>query len=519
MLHENYLLSLFFCLILFSLQVTSCKDPVNPPDPIDTTGLVIDGDIFSGTMNHTNNPSGRIPLSSRFDFSTYEEAQITVNIEGDFEYTYGDFSTEHVIPILGLYPNTMNSITITATKADGMTESFMTDIEFNVDLDLFPEVIIEQKDLAFMEEGWHLCDFIYNEENTLKSKPFIFDNEGTIRWFIDFSDIDQWIATIGRLENGNWINGFDSSIREFDILGFEINRWDLSGITQHHDVKEMANGNLLIAGSNPSLATALDVAYILDRTSGEVVATYDIRDYLDVDRLLLTSNISDWYHMNAVWDDPSDGSVLISGKSQGVIKVSEAGALKYIIAPHLAWGLAGENGTGLNPENYLLTAVNESGIAYPDSVQNGYLSAEDFDWPWGQHACMIKENGNILLFDNGYPRNYGNAAENHSRAVEYEINESEMTIRQVWQYGKEEGSEMYSPIISDIDILPQTGNVLIAPGIIYTPYQHSRILELSYPDNQVRFDAELIFDTPEGGGWGQFDFIYRAERIFPLPIL
>jgi arylsulfate sulfotransferase len=104
--------------------------------------------------------------------------------------------------------------------------------------------------------------------------------------------------------------------------------------------------------------------------------------------------------------------------------------------------------------------------------------------------------------------------------VEYRIDEEGMTIEQVWQYGKERGTDLYSPITSDVDYLPQTGNRLITSGNIRAGAGVARatIVEVTYPNNQVVFEADIEFKDQLGSGeksWGQFDLVFRGER-YPL---
>ncbi len=49
----------------------------------------------------------------------------------------------------------------------------------------------------------------------------------------------------------------------------------------------------------------------------------------------------------------------------------------------------------------------------------------------------------------------------------YEINTEDMTIRQVYEYGKERGSEFYSPYISDVDYLASDHYIVHSGGIVY----------------------------------------------------
>ena len=49
----------------------------------------------------------------------------------------------------------------------------------------------------------------------------------------------------------------------------------------------------------------------------------------------------------------------------------------------------------------------------------------------------------------------------------YKINTDDMTIEQIWEYGKERGSEFYSPYISDVDYLAENHYIIHSGGIVY----------------------------------------------------
>ena len=119
----------------------------------------------------------------------------------------------------------------------------------------------------------------------------------------------------------------------------------------------------------------------------------------------------------------------VSGRIQGVVKVSRDNRLHWILAPHEGWANAGFDGSGFDTRPFLLTAVDGDSRAYSREIQDGLASTNDFDWPWGQHAPLILPNGRIVLFDNGDFRNYSSGTP-HSRAVEYEVDEGGLTVRQ-----------------------------------------------------------------------------------------
>ena len=55
-------------------------------------------------------------------------------------------------------------------------------------------------------------------------------------------------------------------------------------------------------------------------------------------------------------------------------------------------------------------------------------------------------------------------ADNYTRAVEFSIDEVNMEVRQVWDYGRDDGERLFAHFIGDVDWLDTTGNVLVHFG-------------------------------------------------------
>ena len=187
------------------------------------------------------------------------------------------------------------------------------------------------------------------------------------------------------------------------------------------------------------------------------------------------------------------------------------------MAPHKGWGLAGINGDGHDTKDFLLTAVDANGTPYDEAVQLGTMAIDDFEWVWGQHAPMTLENGNLFAYDNGFSRNFGAPFGTYSRGVEYKIDEQAMTVQQVWQAGKEKGVDFQSHIISDVDVMSQTGNRIVFSGINIVN-RESRIMEVTYPAGMPVFEATIKYKTlyvPDGAPLrpGNLDSSFRMERV------
>lgn len=507
---------LFF---LLSILAAGCDDPEPEPEP-EPEPFNFDKVVMGQVMLEVN-PYDICPLTALAVFGTIEDVSVTITVLGEepVSKNIDTLKNIHSIPILGLYPAVDNSVVIGLTSRLGEYDADTFIIRTDSVPVFFPDITVKKAATDLMEPGWTLCTMGIGLGYNFGSYPVMFDNHGVVRWYMAFHEVSEgWITPVEPLRNGNLLFGLTDSIFEYDMVGQRISKWILPDYIQSHDVIEKPDGNLLVPVLKRNSGTADDHIVEIDRQSGSVIHTWDLREVLDMDRIDLVEDSWDWLHINSLWYSEEDSCLLISGRNQCILKVTYENELVWILAPHMGWGQAGKNGDGLQTSEYLLTAVDASGNPYPDSIQTGEYDAEDFSWVWGQHAAMYLPGGNLFTFDNGYLRNFSNA-NRYSRGVEYEIDEENMTIKQVWQYGKERGREFFSSIISDVDFLPETETRLLTSGIIGGTPHYTTIVEVTYPAKEVVFEARLSYKDMlvEGTGWGGFDWTYRAERMTIYP--
>ena len=161
--------------------------------------------------------------------------------------------------------------------------------------------------------------------------------------------------------------------------------------------------------------------------------------------------------------------------------------------------------------------MDAAGNPYPEDIQNGFEPADDFDWPWAQHNAQISPGGTISLFDNGDFRCWIGLGP-YSRFAEYSIDETAKTVTQVWDYGRQRGTGLFSRIISSV-MLPFTGNRGMSPGIIQSSAGNTaKYVELTYPGAEVVFEATIKLKAlwPHPGAPG-FDAVYRSHRVSLYP--
>ena len=237
-----------------------------------------------------------------------------------------------------------------------------------------------------------------------------------------------------------------------DLLGKIYKEYSLEG-GYHHDYYEMENGNLLIASDdfNNEDGTVEDYIVELDRDTGLVVKTFDLKDVLNMkDGQSENWTAYDWFHNNSVWYDKKTNSITLSGRHQdAVINIDyNTGELNWIIGDSTNWSE--------EYQKYFFKPIGDG----------------EFEWQWSQHAAMVTPEGYIFILDNGNNKSkikeeYVDATNSYTRGVMYEIDTKNMTIKQVWEYGKNRGSEFYSPYISDVDYLNENHYIVHSGGIVY----------------------------------------------------
>ena len=330
----------------------------------------------------------------------------------------------------------------------------------------------------------------------------IVDTKGDLRWWLMDTMIadpeDPWnsgyFMGFQQTKDGALTWGFGQRYVKYDLMGRKIfnNRLPAGYADFSHAFDNMQNGHSLLRVSladyrrpdGKRVHTVRDVVVELDR-DGNVVDDWRLYDILDPyrDTVLKTldqgavclnidadkaghtmsaeelakqdasNNFGDitgvgagrnWAHVNSVDYDPTDDSIIISARHQSaVIKIGRDKKVKWILSSPEGWkkGWAEK----------VLKPVDAKGnpIKCEDSKCEG-----DFDWSWTQHtAWRIDEKSTpdtilITVFDNGDGRGMEQPAlpdEKYTRGVVYKIDQKKMTVEQLWEVGKKEGHDHYSP--------------------------------------------------------------------------
>lgn len=438
---------------------------------IDTEGYTLEN------PNVILNPYEISPLTALIIFDTDEEVSPKVTIKGKDElstYTHTfEKSKEHYLPIYGLYPGYENEVII---ECNGKTETIYIQTENLPDDFILPTDVIANKE--------KLTNDLYFFTPSSNGYTCAYDVNGDVRWYLTINALWE----INRLENGNLLVSTERLINspyymtglyEMNLLGKIYNEYSLEG-GYHHDYFEMENGNLLIASDDfyNEKGTVEDYIVELDRNTGKIVKTFDLKDILNMQDGKSENWIDyDWFHNNSVWYDKQTNSITLSGRHQdAVINIDyDTGKLNWIIGDPTNWSE--------EYQKYFFTPI-----------------GDNFEWQWSQHAAMITPEGYVFILDNGNNKSkikeeYVSAENSYTRGVMYKIDTTNMTIEQVWEYGKERGSSFYSPYISDVDYLAKDHYIVHSGGIVYVDGKNSnQPAGISGADKLVSDTVELLND-------------------------
>ena len=473
--------------------------------------LLKSGDYNADNIYVKVDPYDASPLSALLLFQTEEAMKVEISVAGkDEESTiknsFEEYTTDHSIPVLGLYADTDNEVTVKLTNEAGTSMEKKVTIKTGALAKSIADIEVNEADTEKMALGDSELTFVVPSTK----RAYAFDANGDVRWYST-----RYNSHIFKeLANGNLLyltkenNDADTYnvLLETDYLGKIYNRYDFSSSSAsndtgksegemtviHHDGIELPSGNLLLTvndGSNYIEDTMIE----LNRETGEIEKTIDLKDilpesfYEEYDSTSREDGKIDWFHQNSVEYDEADNSIIISGRHQDTImKIDYAtNEIKWIMGDSSSW---------------------------PESYQKYFLDG-DIKASGGQHAAIVlpdqddnAETTDILYYDNNISVTRGDEAdsEKYSEARQVRINEEDRTIEEVWNFGEDLGEAYFTKIIGSARYLTDNGNRLVNFGY-REEGKTSSIMEVT-EDGETVLDVDLT-DFP-ASAWA-----YRAERF------
>ena len=403
------------------------------------------------------NPYIYCPLVAVVLFRTPVATEVTATVlgkeaAGNISHTFPS-EKEHILPIYGLYPGYDNQVVLETANGAKQTITITTE----------PAIEEAKAATSIKTTADYMGHNLMFLTTAMDSMPVGYDYKGDIRWYANVN----FNFDLKRMPNGHLLMGterlvgmpyYTTGLYEMVFSGkiFKEYRGPIGGY--HHDQFAMEDGNILMLTYDASTPTVEDMCVLLDKNTGEILRKWD---YKDVRPQYPTAGSgsqdeADWFHNNAVWYDKRTNTLTFSGRHQDAVinidyELDENGKCK------LNWILG-------DPE------------MWPEDMQKYFFKPigdlSKFDWQYEQHACVVLPDGDIMLFDNGHfrskkPEKRILNAENFSRGVRYRIDTEKMEIEQVWQYGKERGTEFFSPYICNVEYYDEGHYLVHSGGIGY----------------------------------------------------
>lgn len=460
------------------------------------------------------NPYEIAPQSAFIVFETAEAVSVTSAIQGrtaetTITNTISDKTTYHEIPLIGLYEG---ENTVTVTLSSGETYSY------EITTQAIPESCLTQSGVELLDSDVsQLTEGLYMLKNVYRT---LIDVNGDIRGYVYFGAESSGFGCSGAdevTENGHFFVTMDeyttySVIMELDYMGQVYREIQTNNMNTHHDAYLIDDSTLLLGQSSLDLDSYVETLYdpALEEIFNYAGGSVEVRNFGDEDAL----------HLNTVAYG-GEGYILVSLRGQHAVA-----KLSY---PELEvqWVLSVYDDVYLGEGDVMLTPV-----------------GDDFEWFYSQHdVALVGENGDgtvdITLFDNGVQRGMDPdgdypADEMYSRMVRYRIDEVNMTVEQVWDYGEELGNEYLAYVHSSTQYIPESNTYLgafdaidaIETGGADCPRVGSYVIEVT-EDKEIVFQlrlnkynyrveklsSDVFYSAWEGIGQAQRDYVYIGDPV------
>ena len=348
--------------------------------------------------------------------------------------------------------------------------------------------------------GWsqhHPVGLIYSApQHCYRGYTLISNNRGRYAYLIDLDgqvchrwQSEEGISYCYLLDNGNLllrtgapddangaekIGGSSGAILELDWDSNVV--WEYRNPYLHHDYERLSNGNTLV------LLFELLTPELTNRIQGGI----------------RTSDDPEMMFGDIVKEITPDGSVVYEWKSWEHLDPENDPICPLEDRKEWTHG----NSLNVTPDGDLLVSYRRiSTVGIVDK------STGEFRWKWGrgeidhQHHPTWLDNGNILIFDNGFHRQRSS----YSRVIEVNPVSDQIT----WEYQGNPAISFYSQAISSSERLPN-GNTLICEG------SPGRIFEVTL-NKEIVWEYVNPFFVPGGGNDSPelINGVFRAHRYGP----
>lgn len=295
------------------------------------------------------NPFGTNTQSLYVYFETDSAVKVSYTIHvkeddiADFSrnvYQDEEYQKEHEFQVIGLIPDTENTITFYITNEDGSTDTKEIVYEMG---SLYGEEAV-QLDTDVKQSADKLEDGLYvvlGNDSPSMDFMYYYDNNGVLRGEVPLLGYRSHRLIFD--ENSMYYSISEKKMAQVNRLGQVTKVYDLGNYKLHHDYVFDENGNMLILATDTTQDSVEDIVLKLDVNSGEVTEVLDLGDLFGEYKKTCVKNSSDeldWMHINTI-QYIGNGSVLLSSRETStIIKVDniyDGPVVSYMIGEKDFW--------------------------------------------------------------------------------------------------------------------------------------------------------------------------------------
>jgi hypothetical protein len=436
-------------------------------------------------------PNPNMTISCFVSWTTPEPATSEVEFgEGDYEFRirHEELVTEHRVLVIGMHAETTYRIRAVSSNAQGQGSA-----EGMFETGTLPAGIplpdLSASDFERSHAGWTLTNIQALQNAT--AKIVMYDQNGIPVWYFVHgpgSDARGDVST-ELLPDGVLVGPTNGVPARLVDLSGEV-KWEgpaqSTAQLMSHFVFRTANGNYVVNRELDKTVTNGSTR-IDDQRLEEITPELDVVWSWNLfDHVPPSGTKEELCHANHLTFDDAAGVVYYNCRWLGVFKIERA-------TGEILWRLGGSyDETSLGPGDFTFSP--------PESQFSD------------AHEPELHADGRMLLYDNGGYTQGGGGQSYHSRVLEYELDQANLTATRIWEFPGDFAvdawyrEDWYTPFWGDADRLPN-GNTLITAGV-RSQSAASRIFEVTHEGEVV---WELSF--PAGGG------SYKAERLAPPPLV
>ena len=255
------------------------------------------------------NPFGTNTQSLYVYFKTDAAVKVSYTIHvkddsiSDFSrdvYQDEEYQTEHEFQVIGLIPDTENTITFYVTNEDGSTNTKEIVYEMG---SLYGEEKV-QLDTDIKQSADQLEDGLYvilGNDSSSMDFMYYYDNSGVLRGEVPLLGYRSQRLLFD--DNFMYYSISEKRMAQVNRLGQVTKVYNLGDYSLHHDYVFDENGNMLILATDTTQDSVEDIVLKLDVNSGEVTEVLDLGDLFGDYKKTCVKNSSDeldWMHINTI---------------------------------------------------------------------------------------------------------------------------------------------------------------------------------------------------------------------------